>query len=337
MKTNLNEIACQLDARCKMRGLPEFYAALQTKAPNFLDALGKNVEQVDFDEKDVAKVNFSLKGMIALALDFYKQFDAEIHDKILKVLLDERLIKNFSEPAEQLGANSVSVNVFERRDVAGGVCEHKVTRVLNLNPSNNWIGVFMVLHELGHMAEQDIQEGVVLKNNLNEIAPLFFEKVAGDFFENCGLIDAEQKAVLWKGRKKEFVANVHTLLEEKEFFEKVKMPITAEQFGALQKTMDGKSFQKLMKRAEIMLHGYGDARKYIDGKRQVLYVVGELAANLLYEDFQKNSHSALGRLKTFLSKSAADGNSAGLLQLLGEGFESRISASLGEKNSEKTK
>ena len=295
------EVAEKLNQKCYERNAYWFYDQVRPILPILNDML-KTIKQGDVEFK---KNNLTLADMENDALDFYYDLDPEFEEKIGNVLEDlDHTIMYVGNPSEKGGKNAVGLKTQIGKR---GPLKNSPKVEIELHPTNNTDGIIQVGHEFGHTLNQRIQERKhPISDCIQEVETMFFEKVYADWLLKKKKITKEEHANLIQKRKNSFYAEVKTLLEEDELLRRLDKPITAERLISLEKEIAQQDVHKLeilKRRIDVMINGRnGNTNAY--GQYEFRYVLGEIVAQALYEDYKKDPKKTITNLKQYLKNSA---------------------------------
>lgn len=288
METNYKEIADKLNQKLNQRNSYWFYGQIRP----LLAPLSRIIKTKDIQQLKFEKVDLSLGKMQTLALEFFYDLDPDLEEMIGNVLEDVKNTTVFvGKPQEKSGRNSV------------GAKDCKIE--ISLHPKNDTMGIVTVAHEFGHTSSQRIQSKIKEKTDcIGEIESVFIEKIFADWLLKKGVISKDEREKMTIAWQNDFIWHARIICEEAYLLDRLKRPITAESLQNLEKQLEEEKrfgwLEILKHRIDIMINGdrFG---KQPHGEYEFRYIVGEIVAQALYEDFKKDPKQTIERYKNYLS------------------------------------
>lgn len=208
---------------------------------------------------------------------------------------------------------------------------------LALYPLNDVRGLLAVAHEYSHLLSQRNVDNKEQKTDcIKEIESLFIEKIFCDWLVEKGIVQQSQKECLQQECKNNLCEELDYVLRDVDILSRLDGDFSVESFKRLQKGLENdKNKDILLTRLVYMADTKHDSR--LSGGYQFRYVVGEIVASALYEDYKENPKEVLQRYEEFLSKNADLALKDSAKMLLGDNYEQKVTNVVDEiKNSQKT-
>lgn len=296
------EIAQKLNEKIYERNSYWFYGQIKRLMPTLADIVKKkDIEITKFD-----KTELNLGEMQTLVLDFLRDLDPSLEEKALDVLEDlEHTVVFVSKPQEKSKGNSVGLR--ELRGKNGKPLKNSPRVEIRLHPKNDTMGIVVVGHEYGHILSQRIQQKAFQKTDcIGEIEGVFFEKIFADWLVKKKVISKTERAKMDVAWNNNFINSVRVICDEYDLLNRLQRPTSADDLIKVEKDLQDKN---RLGRLEVLKHRInvfinGDKGKDIHGEYEFRYVVGEIVASALYEDFKKNPKEATANFKEYLAHNA---------------------------------
>lgn len=296
------EIAQKLNEKIYQHNSYWFYGQIRKIMPMLADIVKHyDCEKVEFD-----KIEMNLGEMQTLVLDFLQDLDPSLEENALNVLEDlEHTVVFVGKPQEVSKGNSVGIRGLRGKN--GRPLKNSPRVEISLHPQNNAMGIVVVGHEIGHTLCQRIQERILPKTDcIGEIESVFIEKIFADWLLKKKVISKEDRKkmdVVWKNN---LINSARVLVEEYDLLNRLQNPTNAEDLQKVEKDLQDKNrlgWLEILKHRIIVMIG-DNKGKDIHGEYEFRYIVGEIVATALYEDFKKNPKETTENFKEFLSHSA---------------------------------
>lgn len=279
------------------------------QTPKFLPFLNEKIKNFKKQNIQFKKTNLNFAAMENMAMDFFEEFDGELAGKIWNVLEDETTVMQIGKPSERGGINAVGVKDDDVKRTALGKpaaaparCKKNIHVEIQLHPTDDVCGLIAVVHEFAHLTEQRVQEKISQKADcLGEIAPMFMELVFVEHLFKTGVIDENEKEMFLKKREESFVSNVRLLLEEDEILSNLSNPITMQQLERLEEKYNNTPRGEILNQRILKMI---DASNHLHGEHCFRYIVGEIASQLLFEQYMKNQNLTKDNFKIFVGNNA---------------------------------
>lgn len=296
------EIAEKLNQKIYERNSYWFYKQIKKLMPT-LNHIVKNFdyEKVEFDKNDL-----NLGEMQTLVLDFLRDLDPELEEKALNVLEDiEHTVLYVGKPQDVAKSNSVGLRGLIGKN--GRPLKNSPKVEIALHPQNSEIGLVVIGHEYGHILSQRIQKRIKQKSHwIGEIESLFIEKIFADWLLKKKIISKESLKKMDVHWKSLLIARAQVLVEEFDILNRLQRPTSAEDLQKIEKELQDKNrfgwIEVLKHRISEMIKDDKDFPK--DGEYVFKYLVGEIVASALYEDYKINPKETIANFKEFLSHNA---------------------------------
>ncbi len=305
------EFADKLKEACERRHAWDFYGRIR----RFFPVMHSIRRELGHRPRvDIAKVNYSLKEMKNKAFLFYKDLRPAFYENIKKVLNAPDTILREAEPSEKHGSMAVGLS--------GKGQKRKIE--VDLHPFNDVQGMVSVAHEFAHILSERAQKGIGQKTDcIGEIESLFIEKLYLDYLLKNGVISKEEYDRNKEFRKNGLACDLGTIFEEEEILSRLGRDINKEALLKLDNdTKDHRNHDALMHRLDVMVNGK-DGREF-HGEYVFRYVVGEVVAEALYQDYLKQPKETLENFERFLQNNAHLSLQGSLDTLLGKNAEKKI-------------
>ena len=260
------------------------------------------------------KVNYTLKEMVNISLDFAKSLHPEIYERAINILNNKDTTLLLREPTDN----------HNREEMFAGLnFDGKQTKaIISLKPQNSILGLTGVIHEvIGHGTSQKMQEKVNIKIDcLSEFEAQFVELVALDWLLEKGYISSEDYKIESVRKYVETSFKVKFIQEEVEICKRLKLPITKDN---LTTTLDALKTEENYK--PIVRHLFNQVNGGHSSRFEYRYVFGLMISSLLYEDFKKNPKETIEKYNNYMKKSSEYTKvDDALKDLIGEKYNQRI-------------
>ncbi len=272
-------------------------------------------------------LNTTFVDMYSDVLDFYKQFDFDLYEKLFMTIHNDETIFKHSEPKEKGGMNMARF--------------HDGRREIILNPENNINGKVVMAHEFAHTLSQKIQE---IKNPKEdciwEVESKFIEYVYYDYLLKNGELSEDEYKNFVNMHNNTLKNEVTYILRENDVLNILKQ---------IEKPWDEKSFEKfdnIAKNDERYAKNYGPIMRNVEklaeydkenvkASHYFRYVVGELVGRTFFTEYKKElektgaATETISKFKKFLDTCADITLEQAATILLGENFLDKISNEFG--------
>lgn len=298
---NYQEIAEKLNRKIEERNSYRFYGQIKSVFP----ALSKFVKAYDIEKVGFEKVDKKIGEIENLVLDFLYDLDPELEENVLKVIEDvDHTVMFVSNPKEKAKGSFVALRELNGKR---GPLKKSPRVEIGLRPQNTSMGLATVGHEFGHILSQRIQERKFPKTDLiGEIEGVFLEKIFADWLLRNNKISKSERDkmnVVWRNN---FLLHSRTICEEVDLLSRLKKNISAVNLQKIEKELqDNQKFawkEVLKNRIGVFINGLDG--KEIHGEYEFRYIVGEIVAGALYEDFKKEPTKTIERFKEYLAHNA---------------------------------
>ena len=291
---NYPAIATQFNEVVKKRNSYWFYGQIRSVLP----FIKKLVTTLDIEELKFNKLDLSVGKMQTYVLDFLYDLDPELEEKVANVLEDLKgTLLYVGKPTEKGGENFVGLRKTKKNTVVD----------IQIHPRNDSTGILVVGHEYGHLLSQRIQQHCQQKTDcLGEIESLFIERLFADWLLKKGFISKEERKKFDTKWKNNLLGNARGIYEEWVILSNLKQPTFGDDLRSFEQRLisDGKLslLDLLKKRMVVMIKDDDGQQKH--GEYMFRYVVGEIVAEALYQEYKKEPDLTLARFKEFLAHNA---------------------------------
>lgn len=279
-----------------------FYKDLEERAPKFFDFIQKiGGEEAEQSNQNFCYRNWSIKEMMAKGTDFYYEinpiFEARIYNFISRY-------NTFIDAQYDDIENGVIMPVAN-------------STIIKLGLPPDLRGPMTVVHEYGHILSQKYQHDLKAKTtSLNEIGSIFFEKLYLYKQLQKGDVSKQDVERILIERQNDTKLNIQHLLREREIVKSLGEPVTIRSVLKTKFTLRGKDYKQHSKDMK--------SKEYILGIKAMEYVIGEITASALMEDYVKNPGDVLKRVEIFLDNSSVVSENQAFTILLGDKYEQKL-------------
>ena len=303
----INEkFAASLAVRVRDKRMYDFYGYIQP----YMRALRGIVARNGHVRHDIkyAEIDCSFEDMKDLALAFFKEFNEEMYHNIDSILKDANL--RYSEPQE---ANRGALNSV------GGDGK---TLNIDLNPTNDVEGLCVVAHEFSHVgSERNVKKVREKEQLLGEIESKFIEKVYSKWLCENGVINKVEYNKKAEAQLRSLVVDCEMAVEESELLAALNNDFSVDN---LRKVFNGARDRRRTEEVLTRLAYGKDGNDDFWGKYVSRYIVGEIVAQVLFEEYQQTPADTEQRFAEFMRKNAELGFEEGIKLLLGENYIEKV-------------
>lgn len=284
------------------RGMYHFYKNIQ----QFMPMLAGIVNRYQNKVQGVPSVlTFSAEDMVNLVLTFFQEFNPRFCDRLVDTLQEAKVII-LSDKSKQDGICPCVVLSNDKLEVLLESC--KDINSLCTTP-----------HEFTHAGSHSNVEKKQRKEQLLcEIESHFIEKVFAEWLVENGVLSQEDYKYKCDLQLHDLVVDCCRLLNENYVLEQLNHDYSREK---LQRIVDETPY--LEKTIREMAYGRS-GNKTFWGKFVARYIIGEMVAQVLYEDYQKSPVATSMLFGEYMSKNAEFGLKEGVSFLIGENYMDRI-------------
>lgn len=308
------ELIFKLNKNIKNSNFFEFYDKYHDNIEK-LFAFSSNLDFFDIEKYAVLKLDRN--SMKKIVFEFFCELDFKLYQDIVKGLKDSRT--NFYE----LVNSDIDVKNFF--SIKNG------RRVIFLNFKPNIYSFVGVSHEFTHLTSIYSKELISSKHHLlSEIESKFIEKVFCDYLEKKQYVERQEIEKFLKFQNNNLKMSCLMLFQEFKFWKlfpektinkKVLKQLLSEK-KSFQTQIEKDAFQKqqlfVKKQLERIEKGEIFAKPILKN------IVGQLCAQVLFKDYQKNPVEVFNQFKIFLDCQHTLSTEQGLAFLLGKDFERKI-------------
>ncbi len=299
---NYQEIAEKLNQKIYDRNSYWFYGQIKAALP----MLARFVKQYDIEEIKFEKIDMTIGKIEELVLDFLYELDPSFEENVMNVLEDlDHTVMYVSNPKEKAKGSFVSLRELHGKN--GRILKNSPKVEIGLHPKNNTMGIVVVGHEYGHILSQRVQQRRNQRTDcIGEIEACFVERLFADWLLKKNKISKEERLKLDLAWRHSFLLSARVICEEVDLLARLKKNIKPENLRKIETTLQAEEKLKwldiLKHRIDVFINGANG--KDIHGEHEFRYIVGEIVASALYEDFKKDSKKTIERFKTYLAHSA---------------------------------
>lgn len=261
------------------------YHNLINENRDFLEKLkGKLNQDIHFYRTSkLSNKSQKLSQIVKNVEEFYNNFDSEINENVKKVLRHE-------------GQYRVIPMVH-----TGGTSRCQLDKTIFVSINGNCLDSINYIHELMHGIGQRIKLSKrPIDDSIGEIEGMFIDKISQAYFNKNGCLSDNDYDFLKKDRINRLKKNISNILEENEVVNIANFSFKEIDLIKIQRKIFNSP------NGEILLDRYWNMCKedYPTGRYHFRYVVGEIVAEQLYDQYLINPEKTLKKFKNFLSKNA---------------------------------
>lgn len=313
-------MARQINKIFKERGYVSFYSKLRSEG--LIDLLKQYAENQNYENAVIRRTQVPLHDMQALSNAFFKNIDKIFGTDFFETLKESFLsgkVKVYGcQPSEKGGKN----NVFH-----GSVDK----MVMRLNPRSDMRGYLAVAHESGHVLEESLKKSYGHEVDcLREITTMFIERLFIHFLSKIKIVNSEnpfisetEKKYLFAYRKNLFLRQVKSLIYENEVVEMLGDEITPKSLRNFEKEC-AKTERGRFLAGNIFTLLFNEDSEEFAGPRQFRYVLGEIVAGALFEDFLRKPKETMVKFEEYLKSDRNLTKQQTFEMLLGENYAQKM-------------
>ena len=291
---NYAAVATRFNEVVKKRNSYWFYGQIKSVLP----FIKKLVTTLDMEEVKFNEIDLTVGKMQTYALEFLYDLDPEFEEKVCDVLENLKGTTLFTgRPTEKGGENSVGLRKLKKDLMVD----------IQLHPQNDIMGIIVVGHEYGHLLSQRIQQRrKQMTDCIGEIESLFIERLFADWLLNKGIITKEERKKIEISWKNNLLGNARGIYEEWVILSNLKQPTFGDDLKNFEQRLVSEeklSFLDLLKKRMVVMIKDDDGQQK-HGEYMFRYVVGEVVAEALYQDYKKNPELTKQRFKEYLAHNA---------------------------------
>lgn len=292
------------------RGMYHFYGKIQQFMPMLADIVNRYQNRVQGVPSVLA---FSVDDMVNLTLSFFKDFNFHFCDRLVDTLQEAKLI------------------ILSDKNKQDGICPCVALRndklEVLLEPCKDMNSLCTTSHEFAHAgSQQNVEKRQRKENLLMEIESHFIEKVFAEWLVENGVLSQEDYRHKCDLQLHDLVVDCCRLLNENYILKQLNHDYSKQN---LQRIVDETPY--LEKTVREMAYGK-NGNKNFWGKFVARYIIGEMVAQVLYEDYQKSPVAISMVFDEYMSKNAEFGLGEGISFLIGENYMDRINNTFFPKN-----
>ena len=284
---------------------------------NYINSVRKQLETLhhawqeitkDKDNNIIKDNDYSLSDMITISLEFFACFDKDIYTNLLKILNDDSVKLNFSEPSAENRGNNCGIKDWRR--------------FINLNPTNNVFGLTTVCHEFAHLTSQRMQEKKMPKSEyIGEVESMFIEKVFAKYLLDKKIISEEEYDAVNISLIKSVSNRLEAVFQENDILNFLKGDILTEE-----KLAEGEKLLKNSPNKDAILNRIQSiAKGTIKSDVDFRYIIGEVVSELLFEEYKKEPQKTTAKFKEYLKHNADIDPQSMVVELIGKSPEETVS------------
>ncbi len=302
------KFATDLMINVKCKHMEEFYNHIEELLPALIGITERYHSKKPMPHFE--KFNFSFADIKNLSLAFFKDFSQELYQRLTKVLKNAKI--EYSEPSEL-------------NEQAENYTDNDGKRVkITLNPTNDIKGVCVITHEFSHgVSERNTN---LMKNRehlLGEIESLFCEKVYLDWLCENGVISQETVDDKRELHLQDLVENCRMLIDEYRVLKQLAGNYSQENINQVLENEGSPIW--LEDTLTRLAYGSGN-NKNLWGGFIARYVVGEVVAQLLYDEYQDFPLATSMKFAEYMAQNAEMTLEEGVKFLLGENYKDKINS-----------
>ena len=245
--------------------------------------MNENVKYIDVDVNYHPK-GYTFKEMKEIILLAFLSIDERLYERILLMLENPKYKHNvfYKKSDRRYGDNS---------------CGSSKKRVeVNITFDNTARGLLTLAHEYIHaIGGRNVKRTKPREDCIGEIESLFIEKVLEDYFLKDGIISEDEYKLLHIERNNSFKNDLIFVLKNEKIMSLIQIPLTKEKLKELK--------DELLQSEEgwnIFKGIYEYPKEEHTSSYRVRYIVGEIVASLLYEEYKLDKKHTMNKFIEFL-------------------------------------